>query len=47
MFKILFDGIKDEVGYETDYYQILLEARSQFKKIGKKKLKVGKTLEKP
>ena len=32
MFKILFDGIKDEVGYETDYYQILLEARSQLNK---------------
>ena len=32
MFKILFDGIKDEVGYETDYYQILLEARNQLNK---------------
>lgn len=32
MFHILFDGIKDEVSYETDYYQILLEARSQFNK---------------
>lgn len=32
MFHILFDGIKDEVSYETDYYQILLEARSQLNK---------------
>ncbi len=29
MFHILFDGIKDEVSYETDYYKILLEARSK------------------
>ena len=32
MFKIVFDGIKDEIDPEEDYYQILLEARSQFTK---------------
>lgn len=32
MFKIVFDGVKDEVEPETDYYQILLEAKQQFNK---------------
>ena len=31
MFHILFDVIKEEAGYETDYYKILLENRNQFK----------------
>lgn len=32
IFKIVFDVIKDEIDPEEDYYQILLEARSQFTK---------------
>ena len=32
MFKIVFDGVKDEVEPETDYYQILLETKQQFNK---------------
>ena len=32
MLKILFDGVKDEVEPETDYYQILLETKQQFNK---------------
>ncbi len=32
MFKILFDGVKDEIDPEEDYYQILLESRNKFNK---------------
>ena len=32
LFHILFDKVKDTISYETNYYEILLEARSQLNK---------------
>lgn len=31
LFHILFDAIKDDIKYETNYYNLLLESRDKFK----------------
>lgn len=31
LFHILFDAVKDDISYETNYFNILLESRNKFK----------------